>query len=120
MALTRVAVVILALGVVGSPLTALHCSGDSPAAKACCETDGSTCNQPGQADDCCRVTPGAGSDQGLLPVSKADVKTKVPALLAALPVPPAGWHAATTLVLVLPNAASVPRVFPPKVLVLRI
>jgi len=121
MGLTPVAAVIVAVGLLSSPVTALYCSGDSPAAKACCERDGSTCNQPSNADDCCHVTPGVGSDQGLLPAAKADVKAKALSLHAALPAPLAGsWNAGFPLVIVPSNASYPPQASPPRNLVLRI
>jgi hypothetical protein len=121
MGLTRVAAVMVAVGLSSSPVTALYCSGDSPAAKACCERDGSTCNQPGKTDDCCHVTPGGSNQQGLLPAAKAEVKAKSLSLYAALPAPLAGsWSAGLPLVIVPSNASDPPQASPPRNLFLRI
>ena len=57
MLVRRLTLAFAALGLVGSPVAALYCGGDDPAAMACCQRDANNCNQPGKNDDCCRPQP---------------------------------------------------------------
>lgn len=57
MLVRRLTIALAALGVLGSPVAALYCGGDDPAAMACCQRDSNDCNQPAKNDDCCRPQP---------------------------------------------------------------
>ena len=109
MSLIRLVAVVVTTGLLGSPLSGLYCSENSEAARACCRNSPSSCNQPGKTDDCCHVKPTGGSDQGLLPAAKADLKAKALAFHAALPVPTiSGWDGPGSAASVVPQGTSPP------------
>ena len=66
MSRSRLLLAYLAFALSGSPVAALHCGGDDPAAMECCRRDGNECNQPGKQDDCCRTPPGGQQGTGFL------------------------------------------------------
>lgn len=95
MGLRRLTLTLVALGLAGSPVAALYCGGDDPAAMACCRQQANECNQPGKADDCCRTVPSDGRDGALAVGVKAELAAKLQALmcpaftLAVAPIPAA-------------------------------
>lgn len=66
MLLRRLTLAIVSLGLLGSPLSALYCGGEGPAAMACCQQDPQGCNRGGKSDDCCRTVPNDGTDSATL------------------------------------------------------
>jgi len=56
----------------GSPVAVLYCSGDDPAAMACCQDDPEGCNRGGKSDDCCRTVPNDGGALATLVGSTRD------------------------------------------------
>jgi hypothetical protein len=66
MVLCRLTLALVALGLVGSPLSALFCPGTDPAAMACCQNNPQGCNKTGMSDGCCRTVPNDGNASGTL------------------------------------------------------
>lgn len=63
MSLPRVAAVVIALSLLGSPLAALYCNQTDAAAMACCRTGMASCNVPGKTEDCCKRVPAGQENQ---------------------------------------------------------
>ncbi len=89
----RLTVLLVAMGLLASPIAALYCDTQGQAAMECCQGDMSECNQPGKTEDCCQVAPT--SQEGAAIVGKApnqrltpDGPVALPALAAATLPPP--------------------------------
>ena len=99
--LKGLATVLLAVALVGSPLSVLFCDDTGPAAMACCQAQMTECNSPGSTADCCNKVPiekEASSGPTQLAAAKPNWMFAV-SLEAGLPVTPAeaALPGATTL-----------------------
>lgn len=72
----RLTAVLLSVGLLGSPISALYCNDVDAAAMACCQGDMSKCNQPGKTEDCCRKIPASQETAGI--ATKADRIDRLP------------------------------------------
>lgn len=123
MPLARGTAVLVAVGLLGTPLAALYCNQTDMAAMACCQGDMPHCNMPDKTEDCCRRVPASHETSAV--GSKADRLDKprlsadplgMPALPGTMSVPVLG--AASVLSSASVRAAPAPS--PPRSPILRI
>jgi len=121
MFLARSAALMLAVGLVASPVAALFCAEGDAAAMACCREDMSQCNQPGKTDDCCRTSPGVSRDQGALPALKSGLNApSLDSHAALLPQSALADQAGFLVLAHAPHSVPTPQASPPRSPILRV
>jgi len=89
----RLTVLLVAVGLLASPIAGLYCDPQGQGAMECCQGDMSECNQPGKTEDCCQVAPT--SQEGAAIVGKAPDQRLTPDAVALPALPKAALPAPT-------------------------